>query len=103
MKKSLAIIATTALVTTLAIPALAGLVGVQTLRNDSAAQSDNSTIAQLQVAAERATRDGRNGNKNNIEFARKNYEINRLIQRLKSGEQVDMSEIDQALEPVSVW
>ena len=55
------------------------------------------------VAAGQATRDGRNGNKNNIEFARKNYEINQLIERLKSGQQVDMSEIDQALEPTRVW
>ena len=103
MKKSLTIVAAAALVTTLAIPALAGPVGVQVSRSSSVAQPDTATIAQLQVAAGQATRDGRNGNKNNIEFARKNYEINQLIERLKSGQQVDMSEIDQALEPTRVW
>jgi len=47
--------------------------------------------------------DGRAGNKNNIEFRRKNYEINLLIDRLQSGQQVDPSEIDKAMEPVHVW
>jgi hypothetical protein len=102
MKKSLTIFAATALATTLSIPALAGPVGIQVPRG-SATQPDTATIAQLQVAAEQATRDGRTGNKNNFEFGRKNYEINQLIERLKSGQQVDPSEIDKALEPVHVW
>ena len=103
MKKILTILAASALATTLAIPALAGPVGVQTLRSENAARSNDATIAQLHIAAERATQDGRNGNKNNLEFARKNYEIGQLIERIESGQKVDMSEIDQALEPTRVW
>ena len=64
---------------------------------------DTDTIAKLQVAAQKALTDGRNGNKNNPVFLRKNYEINLLIDRLQSGQQVDPSEIDKALEPAHVW
>ena len=103
MKKSLTIAATAALATIFAIPALAAPVGAQVLGTGNAAQLDNSTIAQLQAAAERATQDGRNGNKHNIEFGRKNYEINQLIERLKSGQHVDPSQIDMALEPARAW
>ena len=103
MKKSLTIVAAAVVATAFAIPALAGPVGVQVSRSGGAAQTDNATIAQLEAAADKATQDGRNGNKNNLEFARKSYEIDQLIERLKSGQQVDMAEIDQALEPVHVW
>jgi hypothetical protein len=65
--------------------------------------SDAGTIAQLQVAAKQALADGRNGNKNNAEFLRKNYEINLLIDRLQSGQQVDPADIDKAMEPAHVW
>ena len=101
MKKNLTIFAAAALAMTLTIPALAGPVGVS--RSQNSAPRDATTIAELQVAAQRATRDGRTGNKNNIEFGRKNYEINQLIERLKSGQHVDPEEIDKALEPVHVW
>jgi hypothetical protein len=47
--------------------------------------------------------DARNGNKNNIEFRRKSYEIDEIVDRLKSGQQVDPAEIDKALAPVHVW
>jgi len=66
-------------------------------------QDKDYKVAQLQEAAKQALADGRKGNKNNIEFLRKNYEINLLIDRLQSGQQVDPSEIDKALEPVHVW
>jgi len=70
----------------------------------SAVQANGSaTIAQLQVAAKKALADGRNGNKNNAEFLRKNYEINLLIDRLQSGQQVDPADIDKAMEPAHVW
>ena len=74
-------------------------------RNDTAATQtvDQETISKLEDAANQALADGRNGNKNNLEFRRKNYEINLLIDRLQSGQQVDPSEIDKALEPVHVW
>jgi hypothetical protein len=64
---------------------------------------DQQTIAKLEDAANQALVDGRNGNKNNVEFRRKNYEINLLIDRLQSGQQVDPAEIDKAMEPVHVW
>ena len=64
---------------------------------------DQQTIAKLEDAANQALADGRNGNKNNVEFRRKNYEINLLIDRLQSGQQVDPAEIDKAMEPVHVW
>ena len=101
MKKNLMIFAAAALATTLAIPALAGPVGVSGTYNS--APSDGATIAELQDAAQKATWDGRNGNKNNIVFARKNYEINQLIDRLNKGQRVDPAEIDMALEPAHVW
>ena len=101
MKKNLMIFAAAALATTLAIPALAGPVGVS--RTHVSVSSDASTIAELQDAAQMAAWDGRNGNKNNIVFARKNYEINQLIDRLNNGQRVDPAEIDMALEPAHVW
>jgi hypothetical protein len=94
------VFAAAALATTLAIPALAGPVGVSRTYNSAPSAA---TIAGLQDAAQKATRDGRNGNKNNIAFARKNYEINQLIDRLNNGQRVDPAEIDMALEPVHVW
>jgi hypothetical protein len=64
---------------------------------------DAQTIAQLQVAAQQALADGRNGGKNNPEYGRKNYEINLLIDRLQNGQQVDPAEIDKAMAPVHIW
>jgi multidrug efflux pump subunit AcrB len=66
-------------------------------------QVDAQTIAELQTAAKQALADGRNGGKNNLEYQRKNYEINLLIDRLQSGQQVDPAEIDKAMEPVHIW
>jgi hypothetical protein len=65
--------------------------------------ADQETIAKLETAGNQALADGRNGNKNNLEFRRKNYEINLLVDRLKSGQQVDPAEIDKAMMPVHVW
>ena len=67
------------------------------------APNDQRTISELQVAAKQALADGRNGGKNNPAYLRKNYEINQLIDKLQSGQQVDPSEIDNALEPTHVW
>jgi hypothetical protein len=64
---------------------------------------DNTTIAQLQQMAQETAAEGRNGNKNGAAFQLKYAEINNLIDRLKSGQQVDPSEIDKAMEPVHVW
>jgi hypothetical protein len=71
--------------------------------NQNTKAADAQTIAQLQEAAQQALADGRNGGKNNPEYRRKNYEINLLIDRLQSGQQVDPSEIDKAMEPVHIW
>jgi len=101
MKKSLSIFGVAALATTFAFPAFAGSVGVS--RSYSAPQSDAETIAQLQDASEAAQRDARVGNKNNLEFRRKSYEIDQLIERMKSGQQVDPAELDKAMEPARVW
>ena len=101
MKKNLMIFAAAALVTTFAIPAFAAPVRVSGPYNS--ARPDAATIAELQDAAQKATSDGRNGNKNNIVFARKNYEINQLIDHLNNGQRVDPAQIDMALEPARVW
>jgi hypothetical protein len=84
--------------------ATASFSGAVPHNTDTAAPAvDQQTIAKLEDAANQALADGRNGNKNNIEFRRKNYEINLLIDRLQSGQQVDPAEIDKAMEPVHVW
>jgi len=88
------------LVAGLATPALSGPVGVSGTRVSNA---QNATIARLEATAQKALDDGRNGNKNSAEFLRKNYEINFLIARLQSGQQIDPSEIDKSFEPVHVW
>jgi hypothetical protein len=71
--------------------------------NSAPLTADQQTVAKLQTAANQALADGRNGGKNNIEYARKNYEINLLIDRLQSGQRVDPSEIDKAMEPTHIW
>jgi len=100
MKKSLTIFAATALATTLATSALAGPVGIS--RNYPAVQPDQTTISDLEYASQRADRDA-SQHRNNLSFQRKSYEIDQLIERIKSGQQVDQSEIDKALEPAHVW
>ena len=64
---------------------------------------DPATIQELQVAAKQAAAEGRRGGKTNVDYLRKNYEINLLIDRLQSGQQVDPSDIDKALEPPHQW
>ena len=101
MKLSTIAILTAAATFALATASFSGTVA----RNDTVAAqtADPQTIAKLEDAAQQALADGRNGNKNNLEFRRKNYEINLLIDRLQSGQQVDPAEIDKAMEPVHVW
>jgi hypothetical protein len=101
MKKATTILFAAAMTTTFALPAFAGAVGVS--RSYSPTPSDAETIAQLQDASQAAERDARKGNKNNLEFRRKSYEIDQLIERMKSGQQVDPAELDQAMEPARVW
>jgi hypothetical protein len=106
MKTLSTISAAAALATTFAIPAWAGPVGMgRTAPGAQAAQTQvrSQLIANLQEASDEAVREGRNGNKNNPVFLQKSVQINDLIGRLKSGQRVDPSEIDQALEPARVW
>lgn len=105
--KTLSTASAAILAAALALPAWAGPVG---MGRTAAAQSSSAQtevnpglIARLQQASEDALREGRNGNKNNIAFGQKSAQIDDLIERLKSGQKIDPSEIDQALEPVHVW
>lgn len=101
MKKVTTILFAAAITTTFAVPAFAGAVGVS--RSYSTAQPDQETIAELQDASEAAQREALDGNKNNLEFRRKSYEIDQLIERMKSGQPVDPAELDKAIEPARVW
>jgi hypothetical protein len=101
MKKVTTIFFAAAAAATLAVPAIAGPVGVS--KSYTTAQPDQTTIAQLQDASQAAQREARAGNKNNLEFRRKSYEIDQLVERMKSGQNVDPTELDTALEPVHVW
>lgn len=82
MKKVTSIIFAAAVTTTFAVPAFAGSVGVS--RSYTTAQPDQTTIAELEDASQAAEREARVGNKNNLEFRRKSYEIDQLIERMKS-------------------
>jgi len=86
---------------TLATPVLAGSVGVS--RSYATAQPNPQTIADLENASDAAQREARTGNKNNVAFGQKSYQIDQLIERLKDGQQVSENQIDQALLPVVVW
>ena len=108
MKALSTISAAAVLATTFAIPAWAGPVGMgrtpqEAQANTAQTQANPELIAQLQEASDSAVREGRNGNKNNPVFGQKSAQINDLIERLKSGQKVDPSEIDQAFEPARVW
>jgi hypothetical protein len=101
MKKTSSILSAAAIAITVATPVLAAPVGVS--RSYIPPQPDQTTIAELQDASEAAKRDALVGNKNNLEFRRKSYEIDQLIERMKSGQRVDPAELDKALEPAHVW
>ena len=101
MKKTSSILSVATIAITLATPALAAPVGVS--RNYAPPQPDQSTIADLQDASQAAQRQATAGNKNNLEFRRKSYEIDQLIERVKSGQKVDPAELDKAMEPAHVW
>jgi hypothetical protein len=100
--KKLSTMLTAGIVTlALSTPVLAGSVGIS--RNYPTAQPDAQTIADLQHAADAAQREGREGNKNNIAFAQKTYQIEQVEERLESGQQVAQQQVDEALQPVRVW
>ena len=101
MKKVKTTLIAAAVTATFAVPAFAGPVGVS--RGYTTPQPDQTTIAQLEEASQAARRDALNGNKNNLEFRKKSYEIDQLIERMKSGQQVNPAELDKAMEPARVW
>ena len=101
MKKTSSILSAAAIAITFATPALAAPVGVS--RSYAPPQPDQNTIAELQEASQTAKRDALTGNKNNLEFHRKSYEIDQLIERIQSGQRVDPAELDKAMEPTHVW
>ena len=106
MKTLSKISAAAVLATTFAIPAWAGPVGIARTApgaQGNPAQANPELISQLQEASDDAVREGRTGNKNNPVFGQKAAQIDDLIDRLKSGQKVDPSEIDQAFEPARVW
>jgi hypothetical protein len=101
MKKLSTIIAAGALALSVSAPALAGSVGIP--RNYATTQPNAETIAKLEQASETAQREAREGNKDNFAFVRKSLEIDQLLQRMDSGQQIDQNQIDAALQPVWVW
>jgi hypothetical protein len=98
MKKLTTMIAAGALALIMSGPALAGV-----STNPPGMQDNAATIAELQQASQDAQREARDGNKDNFAFVQKNLEINQLIERLSSGQQVAQKQIDDALQPVWVW
>jgi hypothetical protein len=112
MKTLSTISAAAVLATTFAIPAWAGPVGMgRTAPEAQASSAQNQVspelIAKLQEASDEDAQVGRHGgiknNPGNPAYLKKSAQINDLIERLKSGQKVDPSEIDQAFEPVSLW
>jgi hypothetical protein len=101
MMKISTVLAAGTLALTLSTPVLAGSVGIP--RNNATVQPDDQTIAELQQASEAAQREAREGNKDNPAFAQKSYEIDSLVQRIESGEQVSQNQVDEALQPVWIW
>jgi hypothetical protein len=101
MKKLAITLAAGALALTMSTPALAASVGMA--RDYAPAQPNAETVAELQTASEAAQREAHEGNKNNLAYARKSYQIDQLVQRIKSGEQVSQAEMDEALQPVWIW
>ena len=95
------ILAAGTLALTISTPVLAGPVGMQA--SYATAQRDSETIAELQQASKAAQREAREGNKDNAAFTLKSYQIDQLVERMQSGQQVSQNQVDQALQPVEVW
>jgi hypothetical protein len=101
MKKLSTIFAAGTVALALSTPVLASSVGIS--RSYATVQPDAQTIANLEQASEAAQREAREGNKNNPAFAQKSNEIDQLVQRMKSGQQVSQNQVDEALQPVWIW
>jgi hypothetical protein len=99
MKRLSTILAAGTMALAISTPVLAGPVGMQA----SYAQPDSDTIAELQQASKVAQREARDGNKDNAAFTLKSYQIDQLVERMQSGQQVSQNRVDKALQPVVVW
>jgi hypothetical protein len=100
MKTLSTISAAAVFATMFTIPAWAGSVGIS--RNYPTVQPDQTTLAELEDASQAANRQARQ-HRNNLEFQRKSYEIDQLIEQIKAGQQVDPAELNKAMEPAHVW
>ena len=100
MKTYSKILLSAVLSTAIASPAFAGPVG---MRPDSTAQVDPATVAELQTAEVQTRQEAMNGNKNNLAFRRKDYEVEQLIAKIQGGQPVQDAQVDEALQPVHVW
>ena len=98
MKSIVSITASAAFVLGLAMPVLAGPVGIQrqVIVPRWQAQQElprlQSASDQAQVAAQ--------GSKNHLPFTYRSYDIDRLIAKIQNGEPVTQAQIDWALQPV---
>jgi hypothetical protein len=101
MKKLSTILAAGTLALTISTPVLAGPVGIQA--SYATTQPDAETIAELQHASKVAQREARDGNKDNAAFTLKSYQIDQLVARMQSGQQVSQNRVDNALQPVVLW
>jgi hypothetical protein len=101
MKTQSKILLAAVLATAIASPAFAGPVGI--MRANPTAQVDPATVAELQSAADQTRQEALNGNKNNLAFRRKDYEIEQLIAKIQDGQPVQDAQVDEALQPVHVW
>ncbi len=83
-----------------AAPVLAGLVGMPRLKtNQQAAAIVNNLEARKDLSEEAGLRNARGPLR--IAYMEKQIELDNAIARLQSGERVPISEIDNALWPVS--
>jgi guanyl-specific ribonuclease Sa len=101
MKLPAKIAVSAVLATAIATPAFAGSAGV--VRSAPTAQVDETTLAELQTAAAQNRQEAMDGNKNNLAFRRKDYEIEQLIAKIQNGQPVQEAQLDEALAPVHVW
>jgi hypothetical protein len=101
MKKLSTILAAATLALTISAPVLAGPVGMQA--SYATTQPNVETIAELQQASKAARSEAREGNKDNAAFTLKSYQIDQLVERMKSGQQVSQNQVDHALQPVVIW
>jgi hypothetical protein len=109
MKSIVSITLSAAFVLGMALPAIAGPVGMQrsyttttTTYQDTAYATPwqaYEDLAQLENASGEA-RVAAQGSKNRSPFMNRSYEIDSLIQRIENGEPVQQSRVDDALQPI---